>query len=105
MTDRDDLAAEAADYAWPPLGVGYLGETEIDPEMLELYRGQDQIRRAADLAPGLLGEELGHAVALVLLNNSEHDFIDPDIGELAHVILRLASEGKRGLDDVEASDE
>lgn len=49
--------------------------------------------KAAAAAPCALGDFLGHAVAVVLLDHSEDEVADPNIHELAHRVLMLARLG------------
>lgn len=60
------------------------------------YWSDPVLVRAADAAPRALGEYIGRAVAVVLLDHEHDEHPDPNIHELAHCVLVLASIGKGG---------
>lgn len=68
---------------------------DVQPKAVQ-YRSDPVLVRAADAAPRALGEYIGRAVALVLLNHEYDEYPDPDVQELAHCVLVLASIGKGG---------
>lgn len=69
---------------------------DVVPKAVQ-YRSDPVLVRAADAAPRALGDYIGRAVALVLLNHEYDEHPDPDIHELAHCVLVLASIGKGGV--------
>lgn len=46
------------------------------------------VKRAADLAPEVMGAWIGDAVQIVLMDHSEDEYPDPNIHELAHRVIR-----------------
>jgi hypothetical protein len=52
------------------------------------------IKRAAEMAPQMLGEWIGTAVEVVLLDHAEDEHVDPNIGELAYRILNPEPDGQ-----------
>lgn len=51
------------------------------------------LTKAAEAAPRALGEFVGDAVAVVLLDRSMDEFPDPNVHELAYVVLMMARLG------------
>jgi transcriptional regulator with XRE-family HTH domain len=63
------------------------------PQRVSDGREDPTIQRAADVAPRALGEFIGDAVAVVLLDHALDEHPDPNIHELAHCVLMLARLG------------
>lgn len=60
------------------------GSTPLTQRLVEL---------AADVAPRALGEFIGTAVAVVLMDHAMDEHPDPNIHELAHCVLMLGRLG------------
>jgi hypothetical protein len=72
-------------------GISVLGLAPETPDPV------NPLVEAADLAPVVMGEWIGEAIALVLMDHSEDEAPDPNVHELARRVVMLGRLGRGEL--------